>query len=213
MTKPGSGEQTAKIHLEFDLLRNAQDSLKNAVHVLAWPDGPESEKLKHAILSVWHSAELLLKERVRRINPGYIYQNRRGGSTNVRTITSDQAIFLLESIGNIAIDPKDKQALEKCRNIRNQIEHNEFSITQKEARMAVGKMLSFIFTFGSEQLACNLEDEFKSDDTWKMLLNELYEFTDEYGTYRCVLDGIGQARFMLTKIDPFAVCTIVLNAN
>jgi len=43
-------------------------------------------------------------------------------------------------------------------------------------------MLSFIFTFGSEQLGCNLEDEFKSDDTWEMLLNELYEFTDEYGS-------------------------------
>jgi len=168
--------------LDFDLLRNAQDSLKNAVHLLAWPDGPESEKLKQAILSVWHCAELLLKERVRRINPGHIYQNRRGGSSNVRTITGERAIFLLESIGKIAIDTKDKQALEECRNIRNQIEHNEFSITQKEARVTVGKMLSFIFTFGSEQLGCNLEDEFKSDDTWEMLLNELYEFTDEYGS-------------------------------
>ena len=167
--------------LEFDLLRNAQDSLKNAVHVLAWPDGAESDKLKQAILSVWHCAELLLKERVRRIDPKYIYQNRRVGSSNGRTITSDRAIFLLESIGNIAIDTKDKQAIEECRNIRNQIEHNEFSITQKEAKVAVGKMLSFLFTFGSDQLGCNLEHEFKSDDTWEMLLNELYEFTDEYG--------------------------------
>src|ERR1700730_13813182 len=168
--------------LEFDLLRNAQDSLRNAVHVLAWPDGAESEKLKQAILSVWHCAELLLKERVRRIHPGYIYQNRRGGSSNSRTITSDRAIFLLESIGNITIDTKDKNALQECRNIRNQIEHNEFAITQKEAKVAIGKVLSFIFTFGSEQLGCNLEDEFKSDDTWKMFLEELYEFTNEYGS-------------------------------
>lgn len=166
--------------LDFDLLRNAQDSLKNAVHLLAWRDGPESEKLKQAILSVWHCAELLLKERVRRIHPGHIYQNRRGGSSNLRTIISDRAIFLLESIGNITIDTKDKHAIEECRNIRNQIEHNEFSITQKEARVTVGKMLSFIFIFGSEQLGCNLEDDFKSDDTWDMLLNELYEFTEEY---------------------------------
>lgn len=167
--------------LDFDLLRNAQDSLKNAVHVLAWPDGAESEKLKHAILSVWHCAELLLKERLRRINPAYIYQNQRG-SSNVRTITSDRAILLLESIGNIVIDTKDKQALEECRNIRNQIEHNEFSITQREAKVAIGKVLSFIFTFSSEQLGRNFEAEFKSDDTWEMLLDELYEFTDEYGS-------------------------------
>lgn len=133
-------------------------------------------------LSIWHCAELLLKERVRRIHPAHIYQNRTGGSSTVRTITSDRAIFLLESIGNITIDTKDKQAIEECRNIRNQIEHNEFSITQKDARVTVGKMLSFVFTFGSEQLGCNLEEEFKSDDTWPMLLNELYEFTEEYGS-------------------------------
>jgi hypothetical protein len=168
--------------IEFDLLRNAQDSLKNAVHVLAWPDGADSEKLKHVILSVSHCAELLLKERLRRIDPEHIYENQRVSASNRRTVTSERAILLLETVGNIRIEAKDKQALAECRTTRNQIEHNEFAITQKDARVVIGKVLSFIFFFGSVQLGCSLEDEFKSDDTWDMLLNELYEFADEYGS-------------------------------
>jgi hypothetical protein len=168
--------------LKFDLLQNAKDSLKNAVHVLAWPDGPESEKLKHAILSVSHCAEMLLKERLRRIDPEHIYEKRRLASSNRRTITSERAISILETVGSITIDTKDKDALHECRNIRNRIEHNEFAITHKEVKIVVAKALSFIFSFGSEQLGSNLEEEFKSDDTWDMLLQELYEFTEEYGS-------------------------------
>lgn len=168
--------------IEFDLFRNAQDSLKNAVHVLTWPDGPDSEKLKHAILSVSHCAELLLKERLRRIDPKYIYENQKVSSSNRRTVTTERAILLLETVGNIRIEAKDKQTLADCRSTRNQIEHNEFATTPKDARVIIGKVLSFIFFFGSAQLGCNLEVEFKSDDTWDMLLNELYEFTDEYGS-------------------------------
>jgi hypothetical protein len=168
--------------LKFDLLQNAKDSLKNAVHVLAWPDGPESEKLKHAILSVSHCAEMLLKERLRRIDPEHIYERRSLASSNRRTITSERAIYLLETVGAITIDTKGKDALDECRNIRNQIEHNEFGVTHNEIKVVVAKTLSFIFFFGSEQLGNDLEKEFKSDDTWDMLLQELYEFTEEFGS-------------------------------
>lgn len=167
--------------LEFDLLENAKDSLKNAVHLLAWPDGPETEKLKHAILSVSHCAELLLKERLRRIDPDCIYEKRKGVTSNSRTINAKEAIDLLQTVGNVTLHTKDKDALKECRDIRNHIEHFEFTITHKQGRLVVARVLSFIFCFGSEQLGCNLEQEFRSDGTWEVLLEDLYEFTDDYG--------------------------------
>src|SRR6266481_4031605 len=50
-------------HIQFDLLTNARDSLRQAVNLLAWKDiRSDQARLKHAITNAAHSIELLLKE-------------------------------------------------------------------------------------------------------------------------------------------------------
>ena len=53
-----------------------QNSLRQAVELLAWKDiGSDHARLKHAIISAAHSTELLLKERLRRVNPAFVWEN------------------------------------------------------------------------------------------------------------------------------------------
>ena len=56
--------------IQFDLLNNAKDSLRQAVELLAIKlIGSDHARLKHSIMALSHGIELLLKERLRRINP------------------------------------------------------------------------------------------------------------------------------------------------
>lgn len=168
--------------LHFDLINNAEDSLGHAIQNLAWPDEAYSNKYKQAILNVFHCIELLLKERLRQINPALVWENvDKYPSLSARTVTIDRAISRLENIGNIHIDKKDKEALLAFRNLRNAIQHFEFKIAEKEAKVMLGKVLSFVFSFASKELNKDLDENFKGDDTWSMLLDQLYEFANEHG--------------------------------
>ena len=168
--------------LQFDLLNNAKDSLRHAVHLLAWDDATPSNKYKQAILSTFHCSELLLKERLRRINPALIWENiDKYPSLAARTVTVEKAISRLVAIGGVTIEDRDKETLLACRNLRNAIQHFEFEIAEKEAKVILGKVLSFVFSFSSFELNVDLDEDFKDDDTWLMLIEQFYEFAREHG--------------------------------
>ena len=181
--------------IKFDLITNAKDSLRHAVQLLAW-DGspPSSATFKQAILSVAHCAELLLKERLRLIHPAFVWQNiDKYPQLDARTVSLKTAISRLESIGNVRLDPADVGALKSCRQTRNAIEHYEFEIEAKEAKVILGTVLSFIFSFSSSELKQDLDQEFKSDDTWEMLFSELYEFAKAHGSRVAALQAARDA--------------------
>lgn len=168
--------------LQFDLLTNAQDSLRHAVHLLAWNDSTPSNRLKQAVLSVFHCAELLLKERLRRVNAALIWEHvDQYPSLSARTVGIDKAISRLTSIGGVVFNNEDKATLLACRNLRNLIQHYEFQVPEKETKVLLGKLLSFVFTFSSTQLSADLEQEFKEDDTWLTLVEQMYEFANQHG--------------------------------
>lgn len=100
--------------IEFDLLNNAKDSLRQAVELLAFEDiGSDNARLKHAITASAHCIELLLKERLRRINPAFVWENvDKYPSLKARTVTVETAIGRLKSIGNIIFAVNDERNLE-----------------------------------------------------------------------------------------------------
>lgn len=169
--------------IEFDLLNNAKDSIRQAVELLAFKDiGSDHARLKHAITASAHCIELLLKERLRRINPAFVWENvDKYPSLEARTVTVDTAISRLKSIGGIMLSPNDERSLRSLRNTRNAIEHYEWRASEKEAKVIVGNALSFAFAFAQDELAVDLASTFKTDDTWKMLLEELYDFARSHG--------------------------------
>ncbi|WP_018993288.1 hypothetical protein [Thioalkalivibrio sp. ALgr1] len=168
--------------LHFDILNNASDSLRHAVHLLAWEDATPSNRYKQAILSIFHCSELLLKERLRQVNPALIWENvDKYPSLAARTVTVDKAISRLIAIGGVLIAEADKETLLACRNLRNAIQHFEFEFHEKEAKALIGRVLSFVFAFASKELEADLEEQFKDDDTWTLLVEQLYEFAEQYG--------------------------------
>lgn len=168
--------------LKFDLLTNAKDSLKHAVHLLAWNDSTPSNRHKHAMLSIFHCAELLIKERLRRVNAALIWENvDQYPLLSARTVSIDKAISRLTSIGNVVFNSEDKATLLACRNLRNAIQHYEFQVPEKEAKVLLGKLLSFVFSFASSQLSAELDQEFREDDTWLTLVEQMYEFANQHG--------------------------------
>lgn len=168
--------------LNFDFLKNAKDSLKNAVHALTWSDESSSNKYKHAILSIFHCIELLLKAKLRQVNPALVWDNvDKYPLMSANTVGVNKAISRLRKIGNVEFTQLDIETIDTCRKLRNMIQHFEFEISEKQAKIAIGNTLSFIFGFSSKELDQDLKDDFKNDDTWVMLVNQLYEFTQAHG--------------------------------
>jgi hypothetical protein len=164
--------------IQFDLTANARDSLKRTVDLLAWKDiEPEHSRLKHAIANAAHAIELLLKERLRRIHPAFIWEHvDKYPNLEARTVTVDTAISRLKNIGGVRIVEGDEKIIRSLRKTRNAIEHYEWFTTKKEAHLIIGNALSFAFSFALDQLGIDLADEFKGDDTWRLLIEELNAF-------------------------------------
>lgn len=170
-------------NIEFDLLNNAKDSLRQAVELIATREiGSDHARLKHAITASAHCIELLLKERLRRINPAFVWENvDKYPSLEARTVSVDTAISRLKNVGKVQLSADDERSLKSLRTTRNAIEHYEWRASEKEAKIIVGHGLSFAIGFAHDELGVDLSADFKSDDTWNMLRNELYEFSKAHG--------------------------------
>jgi hypothetical protein len=134
--------------IQFDLLANARDSLRQAVELLALKElgliSSDHARLKHAITNAAHSIELLLKERLRQIHPAFVWENvDKYPSLEARTVTVDTAISRLKNIGGIKLTDNDEKNLRSLRTTRN--EHYEWNTTEKEARVIVGNALKLRF--------------------------------------------------------------------
>lgn len=169
--------------VQMSLLNNAIDSLRHGVDVLAFDDLTRANRNKQAILSISHSAELLLKERLFRVNPALVFENVDSyPSPTARTVSAAKALSRLQKIGNVVIDPDDVKKLTECMNLRNAIMHYEVNFSPKIAKAMLGKVLSFVFDFAQRELNKDLRKEFTNDDTWQVLLIEFDEFTAAHGT-------------------------------
>jgi hypothetical protein len=170
-------------YIQFDMLSNARDSLRQAVELLAWKDfGSDDARLKHAITCAAHAVELLLKERLRKINPAFVWENvDKYPSLEARTVTVDTAILRLKNIGGVGFTDRDEKNLRSLRKTRNAIEHYEWTTTKIEAKIVIGNALSFAMSFALDHLGIDLTADFKKDDTWRMLVEELYTFASAHG--------------------------------
>jgi hypothetical protein len=163
--------------IQFNLLSNAKDSLRQSVELIAMKEiGSDHARLKHAIIASHHCIELLLKERLRLINPESIWE-----IVDKRTVTINIAISKLKFIGNVKFSRTDEENLRSLRKMRNAIEHHEWETSEKEAKIILGHSLSFAIGFAQDELKIDLSSEFRSDDTWAMLLNELHDFAKVHG--------------------------------
>ena len=114
---------------------------------------------KHAILTVFHAIELLLKEQLHRTNPVLIYKNIDKKVTDDSfTVGLDDAITRLENTG-IKI-PEDQRAIVgKIQGRRNRIEHHRYDHKGVEDDTIIAEAFKFIFYFAEFVLNARLEDQ------------------------------------------------------
>lgn len=173
--------RVAQPKIAFDLLSNAIDSLHHAIDHLA-PPGYKAvaSDYKRAILDVSHVVELLLKERLYRERPALIWRNvKKYPSLDAQTVSVDEAIARLDSICSVKISNEDRAAINASKRLRNSIQHSRFSVTEKEAKISIGKMLAFILDFSEKELAHSMRSDLRRDDRLRDLL-EIHEFYQEY---------------------------------
>lgn len=171
--------------IKFDLMSNAEDSLKRVVDLLAWPeiDAVDSDdaRLKHAIVNLVHCIELLLKERLRRVHQAFIWSNvDKYPSLKTETVNINAAIKRLSNIGGVNISENELKEIGALQIARNAIIHYEWHASEEEVKIALRSLavsLSFVFSFAERELNVDLSREFKQDDAWENLLYNLHEFT------------------------------------
>lgn len=171
------------IKIEFNLIRNAIDSLEKSIDLLAWHDEPnEARRLKQAILSVAHGVELLLKERLRNVHPALIWENvDKYPSLSARTVGVDSAISRLINIGGVNFTNSDVVLIRSLRDKRNAIEHFTWSITRLEATSIVGAALGFAVFFSKNQLGYDFFGyRTKDNDTFSQLIEKSPAFAKAY---------------------------------
>ncbi len=159
----------------FNLIQNALDSLEHAITHLTNSKTITEGDYKRVILDLSHVAEMLFKERLRKIHPAFVLSDvDKYPSTSAHTVGAAEALQRLK-IGGIEFRDEDQSALKNIREKRNEIEHYEFSINANEARILIGNILVFIFRFSLDELELDWSSRRLEDVRWKKL-NEFTEF-------------------------------------
>src|SRR5882724_9839918 len=124
---------------------NAVDSLGIGMEFFLKETGYSSRK--HAILTVFHAIELLLKVRLSQTNPILIYKNIDAKVTDdAMTVGVREALTRLENLG-LGIPDDEKKTIENIQRVRNRIEHHRYDHNEKEDDAIIASSLKFILYF------------------------------------------------------------------
>jgi hypothetical protein len=159
--------------MKFSPFQNAKDSLETAIEIAAYESHRhESTQIKQAIQAIAHSIELLIKERLRRIHPAFLWEKVENyPSLDARTVTVDMAIQRLFSVGAIELHAADKLLLEKLRKKRNKIEHYAFDVDPSSEWPLILESLAFAIEFINQHLCTYYIDNLDSEEK---LLQDLH---------------------------------------
>jgi hypothetical protein len=174
--------------LKFNLVDNALDSLEHAIGHITGKKTLVIGDYKRIIQDLAHVSELLLKERLRMIHPAFLFSNvDKFPSKDAHTVSAEQALERLKTIGDIIFEKEDHSALENIRKKRNEITHFEFSLNEDEARIIIGSILVFIFRFSCDEIGLDWADRRLTDPSW----NKLREYAEFYkAQLKLILDTI-----------------------
>ena len=137
--------------------------------------------MKHAIVNTAHGVELLLKERLRMVDPAQVLTRPKDfPSDSAHTVKVDVAIDRLQTLGGITFTSADRKAITDLCEARNAIMHRELRIEVNVAKVIIGEGLGFLFCFARAELGIDLAKDFQADDTWQCLVEELNQFTESY---------------------------------
>ncbi len=138
-------KKVVKEEIASPIYENAIDSLRIGMEFFLKEDGYSSRK--HAILTVFHAIELLLKERLAQTNPILIYKNIDAKITDdAMTVGVREALTRLENLG-LGIPAEERKTIENIQRVRNRIEHHRYDHNKNEDGAVIAASLKFILFF------------------------------------------------------------------
>ncbi len=162
------------------ILENALDSLKVAMQF--YVSGNQYSTRKHAILTVFHSIELMLKEYLYRVNAILIYKNIDKKITEDSiTVGFSEIVIRLENL-QLGIPEDQIKVVRSLQSKRNRIEHHRYD-DQDEDRELISQALRFVLYFMEFQL--NEQPEGLIEPT---LLSNIRELVEDYNVRHTIAD-------------------------
>lgn len=160
------------------IYENAIDSLRIGMEFFLKEDGYSSRK--HAILTIFHAIELLLKERLAQTNPILIYKNIDARITDdAMTVGVREALTRLENLG-LGIPDEEKKTIENIQRIRNRIEHHRYDHNEKEDDVTIAASLKFILFFVEFVFERKLDDKI-DPKILRDINRRVFEYNESHG--------------------------------
>lgn len=139
-----------------EIYQNAVDSLRIGMEFFLREKNYSSRK--HAILTLFHSLELFLKEYLHQINPILIYKNIDSKITEDSvTVGIKDILARLENL-DTGLPEEQKAIIEKIQRRRNRIEHHRYD-HKDEDELVIAETLKFIIFFVDYGLERKLEKD------------------------------------------------------
>jgi hypothetical protein len=155
------------------IYENAVDSLRIGMEFFLKETGYSSRK--HAILTVFHAIELMLKERLAQTSPILIYKNIDAKITEDSvTVGVREALNRLENL-DLGIPDDEKKTIENIQKSRNRIEHRRYDRNENEDDEIIASSLKFILYFVEFALERKLEEHIDA-----ALLRDIHHRVFEY---------------------------------
>lgn len=156
------------------LFDNAIDSLILGMHF--YVNKTINNPYKHAILNIFHSIELFLKERLYRIHPILIYKNIDNPVNDEALTVGLREIFARYRNLNIELSEKNKRIIRELQKRRNRIEHHHYEEDESDFYI-IGKALRFIYFFLPEHLDVKLES-FLDDELYRNIREIILKYEE-----------------------------------
>lgn len=171
--------------MKFTLVENAIDSINHGLeHYLA----NSASDQKYAILHFVQAVELFFKERLRREHEVFLFTNIDQPKSH-RTVSLELALGRVVSLCGVSMSKKEINVIHSLVQLRNQIQHYEFDISEQTARAIMAKTLVEILSFCRDHLDLDIRKNIGSDQ-WQALTS-ITEFMDSHA--RKVLHAFKQS--------------------
>ena len=146
---------------KLSLLENSHSFMSEAVKK-AVAARQDVSQWHFAILNLVQAVELSLKELLRREHPVLIYENI-DNPRNTMSITKALARIENAKILGITIPEDEKRKIIKAVEVRNQITHFEFELTEQYAMAKFSEIFAFLVYFQGRYLSVEVEDILAQD--------------------------------------------------
>lgn len=133
--------------------------------------------IKHAILNIYNSIELLLKEQLAKIHPIFIYIDINKKITDdSKTVGLAEILVRMENL-DIPLTREQATALQDLQKIRNRIEHHQFEKSEKH-KIFVGKALKFLLEYLPNINGDKLEEIIDDEDNYRTVIDAILSYEE-----------------------------------